>query len=108
MDNEAKELNEELELENPTSEMSNDELKAAIGEQMNKLRLQAMLLGAQSMCQTVLNKVTAFENAPGKKSNNDYKRLVKEIKQFCTTGLSRKVNADGTATPKDEEETVQN
>ena len=89
---------------------TNDELKGAIEATLSKIRRQSMLLGAQVMLQTVLDKITAFERKPGSKSNNDHKRLIKDIKQFCETGLSRKVNADGETDPieKTESETVQN
>ena len=79
-----------------------DELKGAIEETLSKIRRQSMLLGFQVSCQTVLDKITAFERKPGSKSNNDHKRLIKDIRTFCETGLSRKVNSDG------ETETVQN
>ena len=72
-----------------------DELKEAIETTMSKLRRQSMLLGFQVACQTVLDKIIAFERKPGSKSNNDHKRLIKDIKAFVELGLSRKVNADG-------------
>jgi hypothetical protein len=84
-----------------------DELKEAIEETMSRLRRQSMLLGFQVACQTVLDKITAFERKPGSKSNNDHKRLIKDIKQFVETGLSHKVNTDGETEPI-EEETTQN
>lgn len=83
--------------------MSNDELKDAVKDIMNKNRTQALLLGAQAMCSTVLQKITTFERKQGKITMNDYKRLVKDIKGFCETGLSRKVNLDGTTTDKTED-----
>jgi hypothetical protein len=83
-----------------------DELKGAIEETLSKIRRQSMLLGAQVMLQTVLDKITAFERKQGSKSNNDHKRLIKDIKQLCETGLSRKVNADGETEPI--EQTAQN
>lgn len=87
-----------------------DELKEAIEATLSKIRRQSMLLGAQVMLQTVLDKITAFERKPGSKSNNDHKRLIKDIKQFCETGLSRKVNVDGETEPieKTESKTAQN
>lgn len=87
-----------------------DELKEAIEETLSKIRTQSMLLGAQAICQTIVNKIYAFESSHGKKSANDYKRLVKDIKKFCETGLSRKVNLDGTTEPveQSEPETEQN
>lgn len=88
---------------------TNDELKDAIEETLSKIRRQSMLLGGQAMCQIILNKILAFERKPGSKSNNDHKRLIKDIKQFCETGLSRKVNADGETEPiETTEETAQN
>jgi hypothetical protein len=85
---------------------SDDKLKEAIGESFSKIRRQSMLLGGQSMCHIILNKITAFENKPGSKSNNDHKRLIKDIKHLCKIGLSRKVNADGETEAI--EETAQN
>lgn len=99
MDEETKIIPEEKD----TSTMSNDDLKNAVKETMEKIRLQAMLLGAQSMCSVILQKITVLEHKNGKITMNDYKRLVKDIKQFCETGLSRKVNADGTTSEKVEE-----
>lgn len=102
--------NNDVELENEVSEPitpeDKDELKDAIDETLSKLRMQSMLLGAQAICQTILDKITVFERTPGGKSNNDHKRLIKDIKNFCEVGLSRKVKADGTTEPI--EETAQN
>lgn len=89
-----------------------DELKGAIEETLSKIRTQSMLLGAQAVCKTILDKITAFERKPGSKSNNDHKRLIKDIKTFVEIGLSRKVNPDGTTDPVEQnepiEETTQN
>ena len=98
--------------EQETDPMDNDELKKAIEEQLSKIRRQNILIGAQTVCRVVLDKINAFERSPGNKSNNDHKRLIKDIKKFCETGVSRKVNADGETEPISEEstepETVQN
>lgn len=83
-----------------------DDLKDAIEETLSNLRMQSMLLGAQAMCQTILDKILMFERTPGSKSNNDHKRLIKDIRHFCEVGLSRKVNADGETEPV--EKTTQN
>lgn len=85
-------MNEEsknIEVENEVT--PNDELKEAIEETLSKIRRQNMLLGAQTMCRAILDKIVIFEKTPGKKSNNDHKRLIKDIKKFCETGLSRQV-----------------
>lgn len=86
-------MDEEIKQETPI--MENDELKSAIEDQLSKIRRQSMLLGFQVAAKTVLDKITVFERTPGGKSNNDHKRLIKELKKFCEQGLSRKVNTDG-------------
>lgn len=83
--------------------MDNNELKDAISETVKKVRTQALLLGSQAMCSTILQKIKAFEQKPGKLTLNDHRRLVADIKNFCEIGLSRKVNLDGTTSIRDEE-----
>lgn len=109
MDTENKNVELDQEQESATELKTNDELKGAIEETLSKIRRQSMLLGAQVMLQTVLDKITAFERKPGSKSNNDHKRLIKDIKQFCEQGLTRKVDANGETSPIEnvESETVQ-
>lgn len=95
--------------ENP---MDNNELKSAIEAQLSKIRSQNLALGFRVCYQTVLDKITAFEHSPGKKTNNDHKRLIKDIKEFVEKGLSRKMNEKGEievpTTEEPEAETVQN
>ena len=90
------------------STMDNDELKSAIQEQLRKIQSQNLALGFRVCCQTVLDKITAFERSPGNKSNNDHKRLIKDIKKFVETGLSRNMNEQGEIEMPTTEETVQN
>lgn len=106
MDFENKNVELENEVNEPITLEDKDELKDAIEETLSNLRMQSMLLGAQAICQTILDKITVFERTPGGKSNNDHKRLIKDIKNFCEVGLSRKVKTDGTTEPI--EETAQN
>ena len=84
-----------------------DEIK--LEEQFKKIlenvRLQNLLLGGQSMCAVILDKIISAKSKPGKISMNDYKRLVGDIENFCRTGLSRKVKSDGTIEPVDNEST---
>lgn len=98
--------------ESNEQEVTEDPLKEAIEAQMKKIQRQSMLIGAQTILRVVLDKIVAAENKPGKTSMNDYKRLIKDLKNFCNTGLSRKVNADGETElieeEYDAEETVQN
>lgn len=85
-----------------TTPMDEEQFKVAVEETLEKVRTQSMLIGCQVICQTILDKIHAFESSNGKKSTNDYKRCIKDLKQFCTTGVSRTINPDGTTTPKDE------
>ena len=92
-----------------TLDQSNEEdpLKEAINEQLKKIQRQNLLLGAQTICHTVLEKILQAEMQPGKRTMNDYRRLVKDLKKFCETGLSRKVNTDGETEPIEEESTTE-
>lgn len=95
--------NESLEMvDESTENMSNDELKKAIEEQMSNLRRQSILIGAQTACNVILQKIYAHKKKPGKKTYRDFERLIVDIQNFCETGVSRKVNADGTTSPVEE------
>lgn len=83
-------------------ETNTDPLKEAIEAQMKKIQRQSMLIGAQTICRVMLEKILVAEAKPGKRTMNDYKRLIKDLKQFCETGISRKVNADGETEPIEE------
>ena len=91
MENENKVIEEQE--EKPI--MGEEELKGAIEKQLSKIRSQSMIIGFRVACQTMLDKISKFERSPGNKSNNDHKRLIKDIKKFCETGLSRKMNENG-------------
>ena len=96
--------------EQESETVEKDDLKEAIEEQLSKIRRQSMVLGFKVSCQAVLDKIAAFDRTPGSKSNNDHKRLIKDIKKFCETGLSRNVNENGEIEVPEESETeaVQN
>ena len=96
-----------VEEENKSNLADNEDLKEAIQAQMRKLHNQGMVVGFQTACHTMLDKIYAFEHKPGSKSTNDYKRLIKDIKKFCEIGVSRKMNESGEAETA-ETETVQN
>ena len=83
------------------TEIGEDELTKAVEETLERVRTQAMLLGAQSMCSVILQKIVTAKAQPGKRSLRDYERLIKDIENFCTVGLSRKVNPDGTTEEND-------
>ena len=101
------EENQNLIEEQGTPTMERDELKDAIEEQLSKIRRQSMALGFRVGCQTILDKIVAFERTPGSKSNNDHKRLIKDIKKFVEQGLARKMDENGEIEVP-EEITVQN
>lgn len=90
-------------VEESTDNMSDDDLKQAIGDKLEEIRTQNLLLGAQVICSVILQKITTVLSKPGKTSLRDYERLVKDISEFCKTGLSRKVNLDGTTSPIEED-----
>lgn len=96
-----------VEEENENNLVDNEEFKEAVQAQMRKLHNQGMVIGFQTACNTVLDRIYAFDRKPGSKSTNDYKRLVKDIKKFCETGVSRKMNENGEVKTA-ETETVQN
>ena len=102
---------EELE-ESAQPENKDDVFKEAIDAQLRKIQRQNILIGAQTMCTVILEKITTAMNKPGKRTLADYKRLTKDIEQFCRTGISRKINADGEVELVEDEpateETVQN
>lgn len=111
MSEENKTLIEQVESLTPDSDdevtdetTSDDLLKEAVEKQLSKIRTQSMLIGAQTSCSVILQKIAAWEAQPGKRTLNDHRRLIKEIKEFCSIGVSRKVNPDGTTSPRDENE----
>ena len=94
--------------EQETPTMNDDDLKDAIEEQLSKIRSQSMILGFRVACSTIQDKINAFERIPGGKSNNDHKRLIKDIKKFVEQGLARKMNENGEIEVPEETETAQN
>ena len=105
MTEEIKVLEEEMEQEADISEENKDVLKDAIEERFKQLQTQSMLLGAQTMAQVILDKITAWERQPGKRTLNDHRRLIKDVKSFCKTGVSRRVDHDGTTSSTEEDST---
>lgn len=96
-----------VEEESKNNLADNEEFKEAVQAQMRRIHNQGMVIGFQTSCHTILDRIYAFERKPGSKSANDYKRLIKDIKKFCETGVSRKMNENGEVETA-ESETVQN
>lgn len=107
-------LFEDEEIETPTQEEGDsefsDELREYIIKEMRKVSNDGMIVGFQTACHTALNKIYAFERSAGKKSANDYKRCIKDLKKFFETGISRRVNANDEPVSEEnaEAEAVQN
>ena len=119
MNTENAELNEQLDLakeekaqdETPNNTLAeDDEFKKLVYERMRKIHNEGMIVGLQTACHTILDNIYAFERSAGKKSTNDYKRIVKEIKRFCEVGISRKANSNNDVENVEatESQTVQN
>ena len=92
-------------LNNTVEQEPNDkDLKKIIEERFAQVRNQAMVTGFKVSNQRILDKINAFEKTPGSKSNNDHKRLIKDIKKFCEQALARKqAEAEAAAVAEDEE-----
>ena len=113
MDTENKDFEQMNLFEDDVNESENnpevgDDLKDAIEEQLSKIRSQSMILGFRVACSTIRDKINAFERSPGNKSNNDHKRLIKDIKKFVEQGLARKMNENGEIEVESADETAQN
>ena len=66
------------------------EVKEAMNEQFEKIQKQAMALGIRVASKVILDKITVAMSKPGKRSLNDYRRLVKEIEDFCNVAMKQK------------------
>ena len=86
---------------------ADEDFKEAVYTQMRKIHNEGMIVGFQTACHTALDRIYAFESSIGKKSANDYKRCIKNLKKFFEIGISRNANS-GEAEESTEAETVQN
>jgi hypothetical protein len=78
-----------------TNATHTDALEDAIREQLSNMYTKGLLTGAQAVCTVILTKINEATNKP-KVTLRDYKRLTEYIVQFCSTGVSRQINDDGT------------
>ena len=86
--------------ETVTNDVEN-EFKTKVGNVVEKIRTQALLLGARSMCVTIANMIDGDINKPGKRSMADMRRIVKKVRDFCQTAINHTVE---TPSVDDEEE----
>ena len=81
-----------------SEEVSDDKFQAALEEamkqQFEKVRMAGLLAGAKGICGVVVQYIHQFNNSPGKRTLNDYRRLVKKINDFCSVSLSKKVDEE--------------
>lgn len=77
-------------------EMSSDEFQTALEEamkkQFEKVRMAGMLAGAKGICGAIMQYIYQFNSSPGKRTLNDYRRLVKKINEFCSISLNKKID----------------
>ena len=105
------ELNNTIEeQEQEQNPLYSDELKDAVMARMQSIYNDGMIVGFQTACHTALDKIYTFERSSGKKSANDYKRCIKDLKKFFEIGVSRKINSSEVTETEEniEAETVQN
>lgn len=81
-----------------------DEVKAKAEEKFSKFQSDMMILGVRIGSRTINNMIAEFKQTPGKKSTNDYKRLIKKIEDFCNRSLVKDEFDEKSST----EETAQN
>lgn len=81
-----------------TTEMSQEELKKAMGDFITKERGQAMILGYRTACLTIMQMISGWHKPNC--SHREYERIFKKVEEFCGKALKQD--------KKDSEETVQN
>lgn len=102
----TEETNEQANM--PEKEETKDLFKEAVEEQLKKIRNQSMMIGFKTALQVIIEKIIAVKGKPGKTTLRDYERLMKDIEQFCLTGLEKKIDEDDDESNTTEPETVQN
>lgn len=93
--------NEDVATNDEVNDTQDNELKEKLSDAVEKLRTQAMLLGARSMCVTIATMIDGDINKPGKRSMADMRRIVKKVRDFCQTAINHTVE---TPSFNDEEE----
>lgn len=86
-----------------TEGFATDELKEKVSDVVEKIRTQAMLVGARAMCGTIANMIDIVINAPGKRTMADMKRIVKKVRDFCQKAIDHPVEEPKFDTNNEEE-----
>ena len=85
-------MDENINVVNENDDDTQDnELKEKLSDAVEKLRTQAMLLGARAMTVTIANMIDGDMNKPGKRTMADMRRLVKKIRDFCQKAIDHPV-----------------
>lgn len=95
------EVNEAVEAVD-ASEMSNEDLKKAVGDYLTKERNKSMILGYRVACQTVLQMIAPWHKPNC--SHREYERIFKKLEEFCGKALKQ----EEAETDESTEKTVQN
>ena len=85
-------MDENINVVNENDDDTQDnELKEKLSDAVEKLRTQAMLLGARAMTVTIANMIDGDMNKPGKRTMADMRRLVKKVRDFCQKAIDHPV-----------------
>ena len=84
-------------------EVETDEFKEKVQDVVEKIRTQALLIGARSMTLTIANMIDSAMNAPGKRTMADMKRIVKKVRDFCQKAIDHPVEESHFGTEGKEE-----
>ena len=83
--------NEDVATNDEVNDTQDNELKEKLSDAVEKLRTQAMLLGARAMTVTIANMIDGDMNKPGKRTMADMRRLVKKVRDFCQKAIDNPV-----------------
>lgn len=67
--------------------MQNDELKAAITKQLEKIRNENIIVGYRVACQTVIDLIAPWHQP--KCSKRELECILKKLEEFCMKGLKK-------------------
>ena len=83
--------NEDVATNDEANDTQDNELKEKLSDAVEKLRTQAILLGARAMTVTIANMIDGDMNKPGKRTMADMRRLVKKVRDFCQKAIDHPV-----------------
>lgn len=86
------------------STINEEELKESVNEVLEKVRTQAMLLGARAMCVNIARMIDEDLTKPGKRTMNDMRRIIKRVRDFCQVAIDHPVETPEFGGDTDESE----